>query len=158
MRIFETQLPGVGRRYQVSFPDGGTLTVLIHNDGQRNVYWRDDPDENSEELFTTTEREAEKLAEIFDGTFFEPVGDDLDDVLSDARLKWVTLPEESPIVGRTIGDAGVRMRTGVSILAVERGNRTIANPTPGTELLADDILVVVGSEEAHDAFDELLAP
>ncbi|WP_380674678.1 cation:proton antiporter regulatory subunit [Salinigranum sp. GCM10025319] len=158
MKVFETQLPGVGRRYQASFPDGGTLTILIHNDGQRNVYWRDDPDENSEELFTTTEREAEKLAEIFDGTFFEPVGEDLEDVLSDARLKWVTLPKESPIVGRTIGDVGVRTQTGVSILAVERGKRTIANPSPGTELLADDVLVVVGSEDAHDAFGELLAP
>ncbi|WP_152039799.1 cation:proton antiporter regulatory subunit [Salinigranum salinum] len=158
MKIFETQLPGVGRRYQVSFSDGGTLTILVHNDGRRNVYWRDDPDEDSEELFVTTEREAEKLAEIFDGTFFEPVGDDLGEVLSDARLKWVSLPGESPIVGRTIGDVGVRTRTGVSILAVERDKRTIANPTPGTELLADDVLVVVGSEEAHDAFDELLAP
>jgi TrkA domain protein len=158
VKVFETQLPGVGRRYQVSFSDGGKLTILVHNDGRRNVYWRDDPDEDSGELFATTEREAEKLAEIFDGTLFEPVGDDLGEVLSDARLKWVSLPEDSPIVGRTIGDVGVRTRTGVSILAVERGKRTIANPTPGTELLADDVLVVVGSEEAHDAFDELLAP
>ena len=158
MKVFETQLSGVGRRYQVSFSDGGTLTLLIHNDGRRNVYWRDEPDADSEELFTTTEREAEKLAEIFAGTFFEPVSDDLDDVLSDARIKWVSLPEASPVVGRTIRDVGVRTRTGASILAVDRGTRTIANPAPETELLADDILVVVGTEDAHDAFDELLAP
>jgi TrkA domain protein len=156
MRIFETQLPGTGRRYQASFSDGGALTVLIHNDGQRDVYWRDDPSGDSEELFTTTEREAQKLAEIFDGTFFEPVGDHLDDVLSEARIKWVSLPQESSVVGRTIRDVGVRTRTGVSILAVERGERTIANPTPEAELLADDVLVVVGSTEAHEAFDELL--
>jgi TrkA domain protein len=158
MRIFETQLPGVGRRYQVSFSNGRALTILVHNDGQRDVFWRDDPDADSEELFSTTEREAQKLAEIFDGTFFEPVDDELDDALSAARIKWVSLPDRSPVVGRTIGDVGVRTQTGASILAVERGEETIANPTPGTELLAGDVLVVVGSEDAHDAFNELLAP
>lgn len=158
MKVFETQLPGVGRRYQLSFSDGRALSVVIHNDGQRNVFWRDDADADSEELFTTSERDAQKLAEIFDGTFFEPVGEDLDDALSDARIKWVSVPRESPVVGRTIGDVGVRTRTGVSILAVERGDQTISNPTPGTELLAEDVLVVVGEENAHDAFERLLAP
>lgn len=70
----------------------------------------------------------------------------------------MAIPSESSVVGRTIGDVGVRTRTGVSILAVERGDRTITNPTPGTELLAEDVLVVVGSENAHDTFDEFLAP
>ncbi|MFC6864406.1 cation:proton antiporter regulatory subunit [Halomicroarcula sp. GCM10025817] len=158
MKIFETQLPGVGRRYQVSFSEGKALTILIHNDGQRDVFWRENSDADSEELFTTTEREAQKLAEIFDGTFFEPVDDELDDALSDARIKWVSIPSGSPVIGKTISDVGVRTRTGVSILAVERGEQTLPNPTPGTELRAEDVLVVVGSGEAHKAFEELLAP
>jgi TrkA domain protein len=141
----------------VSFPDGRALTILSHNDGRRDVFWRRDSDADSEELFTTTEREAQKLAEIFDGTFFQPVAEDLDDALSEARIKWVSVPSESPVVGRTISDVGVRTQTGVSILAVERDEQTIANPTPRTELLAEDLLVVVGSEDAHDAFDGLLA-
>ena len=156
MKVFETQLPGVGRRYEASFSDGGTLTILVQNDGEQRVYWRDSPDADSDELFTATEREAQKLAGIFDGTFFQPVDDDLDDALSEARIRWVSLPEDSPLLGRTIGDIGVRTRTGISILAVERGERTIANPTPGTELRAGDVFVVVGSEETHEAFEELL--
>ncbi|WP_439026837.1 cation:proton antiporter regulatory subunit [Haloarchaeobius sp. DT45] len=122
------------------------------------MFWRDDSEADSEELFTTTEREAQKLAEIFDGTFFEPVDDDLDDALSDARIKWVSIPGGSPVVGKTIGEVGVRTQTGVSILAVERGEQTIPNPAPGTEMLAEDVLVVVGTVDAHDAFAELLAP
>lgn len=38
MKIFETRLPGVGRRYQVSFSDGRALTIVIHNDGRREVF------------------------------------------------------------------------------------------------------------------------
>ncbi|WP_226040365.1 TrkA C-terminal domain-containing protein [Natrinema sp. DC36] len=157
MQVFETQLPGIGRRYQVSFPDGGTFTIVIHNDGLRRVFWRDDPDGDSEELFTTTERDAQKLAEIFEGVFFEPVSDDLDDALSESRVKWVVIPDESSVVGQTIGEVGIRARTGISILAIERGDQTIANPPPDAQLQADDILVVVGEDDAYQALDTLLS-
>ncbi|WP_226042994.1 TrkA C-terminal domain-containing protein [Natrinema sp. DC36] len=157
MKVFETQLPGVGRRYQVSFPAGGTFSIVIHNDGSRQVFWRDDPDSDSEELFTTTERDAQKLAEIFEGAFFESVSDDLDNALSEARVKWVAIPDESSVVGQTIGEVGIRTQTGISILAIERGDQTIANPLPDTQLQADDILVVVGEDDAHQALDTLLS-
>lgn len=157
MKVFETQLPGVGRRYQVSFPDGGTFTIVVRNDGTRKVFWRDDPDGDSEELFTVTERDAQKLAEIFEGIFFDPVADDLDDALSGARVKWVSIPDDSPIVGQTIGEINIRRQTGISILAVERGTQRITNPTPETQLLADDVLVVVGEDGAHQALDTLLS-
>ncbi len=157
MKVFETQLPGVGRRYQISFPDGGVFTIVVHNDGKRSAFWRDEPDADGEELFTTNERDAEKIAEIFEGVFFDPVSDDLDDALSGARIKWVAIPDDSPVVGRTIGDVGIRTQTGVSVLAVERGGQTIANPTPDTQLLTDDVLVVVGDDDAHQALEELLS-
>lgn len=157
MKVFETQLPGVGRRYQISFADGGVFTIVVHNDGKRSAFWRDEPDADSEELFTTSERDAEKIAEIFEGVFFEPVSDDLDDALSGARIKWVAIPDDSSVVGQTIGDVGVRTKTGISVLAIERDEQTIANPTPSTQLLADDVLVVVGDDDAHEAFQELLS-
>lgn len=157
MRVFETQLPGVGRRYQISFPNGGTFVIVIHNDGSRRVFWRDDPDGDSEELFRMSERDAQKLADIFEGVFFDPVSDDLDDALSEARVKWVAIPDESSVAGRTIGEVGIRTQTGISILSVKRDGKTIANPSPETQLLADDILVVVGEDDAHQALDALLS-
>lgn len=156
MEIFETQLPGVGQRYQITFPDGGVFTIVVHNDGTRSVFWRDDPGADGEELFRTNERDAKKIAEIFEGIFFNPVSDDLDDALSGARVKWVAIPEDSPVVGQAIGDVGIRAQTGISVLAIERGDQTIANPTPNTQILADDIIVVVGDDDAHQALDTLL--
>lgn len=51
------------------------------------MYWREDPDEDSERLFSVTERQARKLAEIFDGTYFEPVDDTLDRVGEDVIIE-----------------------------------------------------------------------
>jgi TrkA domain protein len=42
--------------------------------------------------------------------------------------------------------------------AIQRGERTVPNPGAETELRAGDTLVVVGTTEAHDALDDLLAP
>ena len=158
MRVFETQLPGVGRRYTLAFPSGGEFVVVLHNDGRRRTYWRGESDADSAELFEATESQARKIAEIFDGTYFHPVEEGLDDAFEDARIKWIVVSGTSPIAGKRISETRLRNRTGVSILAIQRGEKTISNPDPDTEIRERDTLVVVGTDEAYDALDELLAP
>ncbi|MBX0322097.1 potassium transporter TrkA [Halomicroarcula sp. F13] len=149
MRVYETELPGVGRRYAVSFPDGGRLTVLLGNDGSRETYWRADEDGDSERLFSLTEGQARKLAEIYDGTYFEPAPDDIDHALEDARIRWVEVGPDDPVVGRTLGESAIRSETGVLVLAVQRGEQTISSPDAQTHVEAGDVLVTVGTDEAH---------
>lgn len=158
MKVFETQLPGVGRRYTLAFPSGGEFVIVLHNDGRRQAYWRKEAAADSEELFEATEAQARKIAEIFDGTYFHPVEEGLDEAFEDARIKWVLLDASSPIAGQRIRDTKLRSKTGVSILAIQRGDRTISNPAPDTEVRPGDTLVVVGSDAAYDALDELLTP
>ncbi|MBX0297152.1 cation:proton antiporter regulatory subunit [Haloarcula nitratireducens] len=156
MRVYETDLPGVGRRYAVEFPDGGRLTVLVGNDGTRETYWREDGDGDSDRLFSLTEGQARKLAEIYDGTYFEPTPEDVDDVLRDARIRWVEVSSDDPVIGRTIGEAGIRSRTGVLVLAVQRGDRTISSPDANTRIESGDVLVAVGTDDAHERLADLL--
>ncbi|MFC4452046.1 MULTISPECIES: cation:proton antiporter regulatory subunit [Halorussus] len=156
MKVFETQLPGVGRRYTLSFPTGGEFVIVVHNNGRRETYWREDADGDSEQLFEATESQARKIAEIFDGTYFHPVGEGLEDAFEDARIKWIEVGQTSPIANQPIRQTQLRSRTGVSILAIQRGDRTISNPDPDTDIQAGDMLVVVGTDEAYDALDELL--
>jgi len=156
MEISETQLPGVGTRYVVAFRDGGELVVLIRNEGGREVYWREEPDDDSDRLFSVTERQARKLAEVFDGTYFEPVDDDLDRVWEDAVIEWVELPAESYAVGRSIRDVGIRTKTGATVIAVQRGPRTVSNPDSAFRFEHGDVLVVVGTRDAHDSLETLL--
>lgn len=63
------------------------------------------------------------------------------------------LAPESPAAGRTIREVGLRKRTGVTIIAVVRGDRPTTNPSPDLRLEADDSLVLVGShQEMERAF------
>ncbi len=156
MKVRETQLPGVGTRYQVSFAEAGTFTILLYNDGDREVFWSESGDGDSERLFEATATQAQELAEIFDGTYFEPVPEDLENVFQDARVRWVTIPPDSPIVGKTIRDGEIRTRTNASIIGIQRETETIPNPSPDTRLQADDVLVVVGSEESYEALEDLI--
>ena len=156
MKVRETQLPGVGTRYKVSFVDSGVFTILLYNSGDREAFWSEDEHSDSERLFKTTESQARKLAEIFDGTYFEPVPEDLERVFQDARIRWVTIPADSPLVGKTIREEGIRTRTNASIIGIQRGTNTVSNPSPDTQIGADDVLVVVGSEDAFEALGELI--
>ena len=156
MRVYETELPGRGLRYAIRFEDGPEFTIVIRNDGRRTAYWRPDADSDSEVLFEATEAEAGKLAEIFEGTYFHPVEADLEDALTDARIRWVHLPGSSVLAGATIRESEIRRRSGVTVIAVQRGDEVISNPDADTRLEADDVLVVVGKDTAHRAFMQLL--
>lgn len=48
------------------------------------------------------------------------------------------------LVGRSIGEAGFRKKTGATIVAVRRGPDTVLSPGPDFVLDADDVLVVTG--------------
>lgn len=157
MDVHETQLPGIGSRFTIRFEQGGELIVLLHNEGNQDVFWRADPDDDSQKLYSVTERQARKLAEIFDGTYFEPVAsDDLEEVWEDAVVEWVEIDSDSVAVGKSIRGLGIRTRTGVTVIAVQRGTETIANPDADLQMESGDVLVTVGTEDAHESFEQLL--
>jgi hypothetical protein len=58
MTITESDLPGVGKKFEVDLGDGESLVVLIHNTGKREIYRRPDPDADSEKLFEFTDELA----------------------------------------------------------------------------------------------------
>lgn len=68
------------------------------------------------------------------------------------QIEWRELTENSPLVGKTLAEAGIRDRTGASVVAVIRENRVVANPKSAFEFRARDVLGVMGDEQQlHDA-------
>jgi len=55
--------------------------------------------------------------------------------------------------GLTIGEANVRGRTGCTVLAIEREEDVVTDIGPDTTIQPGDVLVVVGTDEAIDAFE-----
>ena len=35
----ETRLPGVGTKFTIRLAAGGRLSIILHNDGKRELYW-----------------------------------------------------------------------------------------------------------------------
>ena len=157
MKVYETELPGTGVRYTLQFGDGGALVVLLHNDGGRELFWREATDADADRLFRVDVDDARKLSDILDGSYFHPVDEGLEDVFEDARVRWVHVAPEPPVAGRTVGEVSIRSRTGVTVLGVRRGDETLTEVDAGTAIEPDDVLVCVGSEAAHERLRELLA-
>ena len=83
------------------------------------------------------------------------------------EVEWVHLPEgpdlegEQPagggttgskLLGRTIGELGVRSETGASVLAVVRGENVIPNPGADLRLEPGDAVGILGKPEQRAAF------
>jgi len=71
-------------------------------------------------------------------------------------IDWLTVDEASPYADRTIGDARVRTRTGVSVVAILRGEAAHPAPGPDARIEPGDTLVVVGTAEGIETVAEIL--
>lgn len=157
MVIYEADVPGVGKRYEVETDDDERLVVIVHHDGKRELFRRDHPDADAEKLFDLSAGVAREVANVLQGADFRPLDlDDVDVPLGDAVIEWTDVPDGSPLAGQTIGDAELRQRTGATVAAIQRDEETIGSPTPDTVLEPDDILVVVGSRAEQKALQSLL--
>lgn len=157
MTIYETEVPGVGHKFELELDADRRLIVLVHHDGKREVYLRPEEDADSEKLFSLTGDAARKLGSILEGAYFQPV--DLDDVtvpLGDAIIEWTEVGDDSTLVGETLDECRIRERTGVSVLAIQRGDETIPNPAADATIGADDVLVVLGTREEQQALEALV--
>lgn len=158
MTIYESDLPGVGKKFEVELDDGQRLVIVTHNTGKREVYLKANADADGDKLFEVSDRLARKVGTILEGAYFQPVqAEQVETVLSeDTFLEWYGVAEGAEIAGQTLREANVRDRTGVSIVAIQRGDELISPPTPETVLEVGDTLVVIGDREDCAQFEELL--
>lgn len=68
----------------------------------------------------------------------------------------VTVPQDSPLIGKNIGELQFWQSTGGTIVAIRRGQTVILSPGPYAELYAGDVIVLVGSPSAAEAAHHLI--
>lgn len=157
MSVYETDLPGVGRKFELELSDDGIASVVVHHDGRCELYRRADADANGEKLLDLTGDEANKLGSILEGAYFESVHvDELTVPLGDAIIEWTEIPEDSAFDGTALRETEIRRQTGATVIAVQRGTETIPNPEPDVELAAGDQLVTIGTREQQAALADLV--
>jgi TrkA domain protein len=155
--VSELRLPGVGMRYEFRSHTGARIAVLAHRSGRREIYRGDADDPDAfQELLELNDDESRTLAELLGGSRVTRELTRLRQSVQGLAIDWIPIDADSPYAGRTIGDTGTRTRTGVSIVAVLRGDEAIPAPGPDFGLQAGDTLVVVGEPRGIEALVALL--
>ena len=157
--ISEAFLPGVGRKFQVETLSGDRLTIVIHDDGTRELYHfsRKNLDRPASVL-RLTDGEARQIAGIVGGLTYVPKSlPSTEVVLEDLVLEWFTLPDGASAIGRTISELRIRTRTGASIVSIIEPNRTTrTNPEATTLLNEGATLILAGDRRSNAKLKHLL--
>ncbi len=158
MDVSETDLPGVGKRFEVRLEEGGIAVVIIHNSGRRELFYRESPDADGEELLDLTDEESRVVGSILEGAYFQPVRTESPETTlgEGVIIEWYTVEDGMPVVGETLEETDIRGRTGATIIAVERGEEVFPSPEADFTLRAGDIAVAVGTRENQAELEELL--
>jgi TrkA domain protein len=155
--IHEVKLPGVGVRYEFETGERKRIGVISHRTGLREIYVSrsDDPDEFKRVLGLSAD-DARTLAELLGATRVAQQLAELQQRIEGLVIDWLPVREDSAYVGKTIGDARVRTRTGVSVVAIVRGEDAVPAPGPSERLQSGDYLVVVGTGRGVEQAVELM--
>jgi TrkA domain protein len=155
MTVYETDVPGIGKKFELDLGGGARAVVLLHHDGRVEVFRRESPDADSEKVFDLTQGQANRLGSILEGAYFEAVStEELSVPLGDAIIEWVDIDEDSAVAGRTLAESDLRNVSGVSVIAVQRGEETVPNPDAEFRIEPGDILVAIGTREQQAVFAE----
>lgn len=157
--IRESNLPGVGKKFQVEATSGDRMTIVIHDDGRRELYHFDrrHPD-RVDSVVTLQDSEARQVAGIIGGLSYVPKAlPSAELVLDDLVLEWWAIPAKAESAGRTIRDLMVRTTTGASIVSIiNTGKPNVLNPEADTVLEAGSTLIIAGDRTTIDRLKELL--
>lgn len=156
-KVSETQLPGVGVRHEFVTHEGDRLGVLSHRTGRRELllYDREDPDA-CRSVVHLDDDDTHTLAELLGASQVSESVAAVRQQVEGLAIDWITVDVRSDDAGVTIADSELRTRTGVSIVAVVRGEETMPAPGPEFVLRAGDVAVVVGTPEGIAVAADLL--
>jgi TrkA domain protein len=145
--VQKNALPGVGVRYDFVTSHGRRIGVITHRGGQRELLVYDDRDPDAcREVVPLEEEDTRALAELLGAS---RVTETLTRVqsLEGLTIDWLPVEAGSVYAGSEIGQTDIRERTGVSIVAVVRGGKTMASPALSFRLEAGDTVVAIGTPE-----------
>ena len=159
VELRETRLPGIGVKYGFRLADGGRLAIILHNDGEREIYYfRHEHDDEPRAVIRLDDDEARQLGAVIGGAYDRPkIVEDLEMAFGELAIEWVPVPDSSPAIGKTLAECAFRARTGITIIAILREPESVAGAQPDDVIKEGDTLVTVGKAGQYSSFRKLLA-
>jgi TrkA domain protein len=155
----ETRLPGVGTKFTIRPADHGRLSIIVHNDGKRELYWfRHAQDDEPEAVITLDDDESRQLGAVIGGAYERPkIVEDLEMALGEMLIEWIQVPDSSPWIGKSLADAGFRAKLGITVIAILREPESVSGARPEDVVQRGDTLVTVGKAGQYPLFRKMLA-
>jgi TrkA domain protein len=155
--VKEVLLPSIGVRYEFTSHEGERIGIIARRSGDFEIvrYDRDDPD-RARPVFRLTDEEADGVAQILGAPRIAERFTELTREVPGIDTGQVHIRPGSPFVDRPLGDTAARTRTGASIVAIVRNDEVLPSPGPAEILHADDVLVVIGTEDGIAGVEQIV--
>ena len=159
MDLRETRLPGVGVKYSCRTAHGGRLSVILHNEGLRELYYfRHADDDEPQAVIQLEDDEARQIGAVIGGAYERPkIVEDLEMALGEMQIEWIPVPDSSPWIGKTLAECGFRAKLGITVIAILREPEPVSGARPEDVIQRGDTLVTVGKAGQYPAFRKMLA-
>ena len=152
------RLPGVGTRFTLRLEDGAVISVILHNDGKRELYCFRRAADEPEVVISLDDEEARQLGAVIGGAYERPkIIDDLELALGQLHIEWIAVPATSPWIGKTLAECGFRAKLGITVVAILREPEPVSGARPDDVIRRDDTLVTVGKAAQYAPFRRMLA-
>src|SRR5918992_2064701 len=132
IELRETRLPGVGVKYGFRTGEGSRLAIILHNDGDREIYFfRHEDDEDPVAVIRLDDDEARQLGAVLGGAYERPkIVEELEMALGELLIEWIAVPDTSPWIGKTLAEAGFRAKLGITVIAILREPEPVTGALP----------------------------
>ncbi len=156
MDLKEISLSSAGSRFTILSRNGDKIEVVIYSDGKRCIeYYKKDAKVPAS--IVIDEKDAQQVAAVIGGAFNDTkILEPRDITLKKLMLEWIMLEANVTVAGKSLGELRIREKTGVSILAILRGENLLPSPKENKILLGRDYLLIIGKKEEIKKFKEMI--